>query len=255
MGEPMQPPSTAASSNDSPRTPKSPAPTPPHPQQPLQQTSNLLQPSSEKKKNKTKVFRVFRSVFRSLPIITPACKIPVLQGGLLPDPHHRHVSGNKVTGTLFGYRKGRVSLSIQENPRCFPSVIVELAIQTNVLQKELGSGMVRIALECEKRPEKDKIRLLDEPLWTMFCNGKKNGYGVKRDALEEDLKVMELLRAVSMGAGVLPGSSDAEGPDSEFAYIRAHFERVVGSKDSETLYMISPEGNNGPELSIFFVRV
>jgi uncharacterized protein (TIGR01570 family) len=37
--------------------------------------------------------------------------------------------------------------------------------------------------------------------------------------------------------------------------MRAHFERVVGSKDSETLYMISPEGDTGPELSIFFVRV
>ncbi|KAF2284179.1 hypothetical protein GH714_019814 [Hevea brasiliensis] len=59
---------------------------------------------------------------------------------------------------------------------------------------------------------------------------------------------MELLRAVSMGAGVLPGNSEIEGPDGDLAYIRAHFDRVVGSKDSETLYMISPEGNNGPEL-------
>lgn len=160
-----------------------------------------------------------------------------------------------MTGTLFGYRKGRISLSIQETPKCYPSVIVELAIQTNVLQKELTSGMVRIALECEKRTDKEKVRLLDEPLWTMFCNGKKNGYGMKRDATDEDLKVMELLRAVSMGAGVIPASSETEGPDGEFAYIRAHFDRVVGSKDSETLYMISPEGNNGPELTIFFVRV
>ncbi|XP_050204833.1 protein MIZU-KUSSEI 1 [Mercurialis annua] len=255
MEEPTPPPINT-NSPTSPTSSQPPTPPPLSPR-PLQrgQTLNLVEPSVEKKKQKTKVFRIFRSVFRSLPIITPVCKIPVLQSGLIPDSHNRHVSGNKVTGTLFGYRRGRVTLSIQENPRCLPSVTVELAIQTNVLQKELSSGMVRIALECEKRIEKEKIRLLDEPLWTMFCNGKKNGYGVKRDALEEDLKVMELLRAVSMGAGVLPGNSDVEGPDGELAYIRAHFERVVGSKDSETYYMISPEGNNGPELSMFFVRV
>lgn len=128
-------------------------------------------------------------------------------------------------------------------------------MQTNVLQKEMGSGMVRIALECEKRADKDKASLLDEPVWTMYCNGKKSGYAVKREATEEDLSVMELLKAVTMGAAVLPGKSEVEGPDGEMAYMRALFERVVGSKDSETLYMLSPEGNNGPELSIFFVRI
>jgi len=134
-------------------------------------------------------------------------------------------------------------------------LVVELAMQTNVLQKEMSLGMVRIALECEKRSDKDKTRLLDEILWTLYCNGKKSGYGVKRQATEEDLNVMELLKPVSMGAGVLPGNSEIEGPDGELAYMRSHFEHVVGSKDSETLYMLSPDGNNGPELSIFFVRI
>lgn len=134
-------------------------------------------------------------------------------------------------------------------------MVVELAMQTNVLQKEMSLGMVRIALECEKRSDKDKTRLLDEILWTLYCNGKKSGYGVKRQATEEDLNVMELLKPVSMGAGVLPGNSEIEGPDGELAYMRSHFEHVVGSKDSETLYMLSPDGNNGPELSIFFVRI
>lgn len=125
-----------------------------------------------------------------------------------------------------------------------------------MLQKELGSGMVRLALECEKRSDKDKTNVFEEPLWTMYSNGKKTGYGVRREANEEDLYVMELLKAVSMGAGVLPGNSDTEGPDGELAYMRAYFERVIGSKDSETLYMLSPEGsNNGPELTIFFVRI
>ncbi|KAI5588051.1 hypothetical protein POPTR_005G084000v4 [Populus trichocarpa] len=253
MGE-LFPRGSSASIDDLPETPKTPKPppSPPLPQTQHQQLS-LVQPP-QKKKHKPKVFRILRSVFRTFPIITsPACKIPVLSGGLLESA--RGISGSKVTGTLFGYRKGRVSLSVQENPRCLPSLVVELSMQTSVLQKEMSTGMLRIALECEKRSDKDKIRVLDEPLWTMFCNGRKGGYGVKRDASEEDLNVMELLKAVSMGAGVLPGNSVVEGPDGELAYMRAHFERVVGSKDSETLYMISPEGDTGPELSIFFVRV
>ncbi|XP_023533098.1 protein MIZU-KUSSEI 1-like [Cucurbita pepo subsp. pepo] len=237
--------------------PKSSAPPqpPPLPPQPSLTSSSSLVPPSKRKKNKTKVFRVFRSVFRSFPIITPAaCKIPSLPSGISETLLTQ--SGSRVTGTLFGYRKGRVSLSIQETPRSFPSIVIELAMQTNVLQKEMSSGMVRIALECEKRTDKaDKTKLMEEPLWTMFCNGKKNGYGVKREASDDDLKVMELLRAVSMGAGVLPGNSDVDGPDGEQAYMRAHFERVVGSRDSETFYMLSPEENSGPELSIFFVRI
>ena len=116
-------------------------------------------------------------------------------------------------------------------------------------------SQVRIALECEKRAEQRPGKLLDEPLWTMFFNGKKSGYGLTRKASEDDLGVMELLRAVSMGAGVLPGKSEKEGPDGEMAYMRASFEHVVGSRDSETLYMFGPEGNNGPDLSIFFLRV
>ncbi|XP_069154396.1 protein MIZU-KUSSEI 1-like [Solanum lycopersicum] len=218
--------------------------------------SSLLEPvNSTKKKNRTRVFRVFRNVFRSFPIITPACRLPSLPGGRLPDSNSRIIAGSRITGTLFGYRKGRVSLSIQENPRNFPTVVVELALQTNVLQKEMNLGMVRIALECEKRDKREKINLLEEPLWTMYCNGKKNGYGVKREATEEDLSVMEILKPVSMGAGVLPGKSDVEGPDGEMTYMRAHFERVVKSKDAETLYMLSPDANDGPELSIFFVRI
>ncbi|XP_015075862.1 protein MIZU-KUSSEI 1-like [Solanum pennellii] len=252
QAEPPQPqpsstPRTSVSSSSSSSIPAPTTTTPP---------SSLLEPvNSTKKKNRTRVFRVFRNVFRSFPIITPACRLPSLPGGRLPDSNSRIIAGSRITGTLFGYRKGRVSLSIQENPRNFPTVVVELALQTNVLQKEMNLGMVRIALECEKRDKREKINLLEEPLWTMYCNGKKNGYGVKREATEEDLSVMEILKPVSMGAGVLPGKSDVEGPDGEMTYMRAHFERVVKSKDAETLYMLSPDANDGPELSIFFVRI
>ncbi|KAL0885666.1 hypothetical protein Bca101_009649 [Brassica carinata] len=75
---------------------------------------------------------------------------------------------------------------------------------------------------------------MDEPIWTMYCN------------------VVEI---EFHGCRVLLENSELEGLDSEMAYMRAYFERVVGSKDSETYYMLSPEGNNGPEVSIFFIRV
>ncbi|XP_044478286.1 protein MIZU-KUSSEI 1-like [Mangifera indica] len=241
------PPSPTAADDDF-QTP----PPPPSQRQPV----SLVQPSIKKKNKSIKVFQAFRSVFRSFPIVSPTmCNMSITPGSFSDGQRISSTNGKKVTGTLFGYRRGRVSFSVQENPRCLPSLVIELAMQTNVLQKELGSGMVRIALECDKRPEKDKSKLLEEPLWNMYCNGKKTGYGIKREASEDDLQVLEFLKPVSMGAGVLPGNYELECPEGELTYMRAYFERVVGSKDSETFYMLSPEGNYGPELSIFFVRI
>lgn len=137
-------------------------------------------------------------------------------------------------------------------------LVLELSIQTGKLLQDMGLGLVRIALECEKNSS-EKIKLIDEPIWTMYTNGRKVGYAVKREPTDDDLKVMQMLHAVSMGAGVLPGEGGAAGDtaaaEGELTYMRAHFERVVGSKDSETYYMMNPDGNSGPELSIFFVRV
>lgn len=163
-----------------------------------------------------------------------------------------------MTGTLFGYRKARVNLAIQENPRCLPILILELAIPTGKLLQDMGTGLVRIALECEKNPS-EKTKIMEEPIWTLYCNGRKSGYAVRREPTDDDLCVMQLLHAVSMGAGVLPSDSMPSAADAavdgELAYLRAHFERVVGSRDSETYHMMSPEGNNGTELCIFFVRI
>ncbi|KAK5834817.1 protein MIZU-KUSSEI 1 [Gossypium arboreum] len=211
---------------------------------------SLQQPSNKKGSSKSsKMFRRFRSVFRSFPIITPVCKIPINLYG-----HDSHIhGGTRMTGTLFGYRKARVNLAIQENSKCLPILILELAINTGKLLQDMGLGLVRIALECEKRPS-EKIKILEEPIWTLYCNGKKSGYGVKRDPTDEDLMVMQTLHPISMGAGVIPAEA-TENPDGELTYMRAHFERVVNSRDSETYYMMNPDGNSGPELSIFFVRV
>ncbi|CAN6866274.1 hypothetical protein Bca4012_046720 [Brassica carinata] len=215
----------------------------------------LEQPSGKTKSTgskSNKLLRRVRSVFRSLPIMSPMCKFP---GGGGTRVHENHVhGGTRVTGTLFGYRKTRVNIAIQETPRSLPILVLELAIPTAKLLQDLGVGLVRIALECEKRPSERTTKIVDEPIWALYCNGKKSGYGVKRQPTEEDLVVMQMLHAVSMGAGVLPVNSGGGG-EGDLTYMRAHFERVIGSRDSETYYMMNPDGNSGPELSIFFVRV
>uniref|UniRef100_A0A6N2M581 Protein MIZU-KUSSEI 1 n=1 Tax=Salix viminalis TaxID=40686 RepID=A0A6N2M581_SALVM len=226
-----------------------------NPMSPIRPAISLHQPNSKKGRSSkhNKIFRRVRAVFRSFPIITPACKIPVsLHGNRLPDGH---VGGTRMTGTLYGHRKARVSLAIQESPGSLPLLLLELTIPTGKLLQDMGAGLVRIALECEKKPN-DKTKIEDEPIWTLFCNGRKCGYAAKREPTDEDFNVMQTLRVVSMGAGVIPAGDGADQPaDGELTYMRAFFERVAGSKDSETYYMLNPDGNNGPELSLFFVRL
>uniref|UniRef100_A0A2K1XPY9 Protein MIZU-KUSSEI 1 n=1 Tax=Populus trichocarpa TaxID=3694 RepID=A0A2K1XPY9_POPTR len=130
----------------------------------------------------------------------------------------------------------------------------ELPMHSSLFHKEMASDIVRIALESETKTHKKK--LLEEFVWAVYCNGRKVGYCIRRKQMSDDeLHVMQLLRGVSMGAGVLPcPNNEKESADGELTYIRARFERVVGSKDSEALYMINPDGAAGPELSIFFAR-
>ncbi|KAJ0985745.1 hypothetical protein J5N97_004101 [Dioscorea zingiberensis] len=163
--------------------------------------------------------------------------------------------GPRVTGTLFGRRRGHVHFAFQADPRSCPAAVIELATPTSTLVREMASGLVRIALECERRssgPGAGK-RLLEEPLWRAYCNGRKCGYAVRRECGPADWKVLKAVEPVSMGAGVLPG--DGQDPDGEMMYMRARFERVIGSKDSEAFYMMNPDGNGGPELSIYLLRV
>jgi uncharacterized protein (TIGR01570 family) len=122
------------------------------------------------------------------------------------------------------------------------------------------AGMVRVTLECDKQqhhaagPDTPRRMLLDEPLWSAEVNGESVGYAARREATEQDQRVMQMLHATSMGAGVLPPDM-AHPADGELTYMRVHFDRVVGSKDAETYYMHNPEGGaTGPELTIFFIR-
>lgn len=224
-----------------------------------------------------RAIRAVRALFRSLPILAPACRFPGViprhgggggGGGGGSRGHDGHISGaSRTTGTLFGHRRARVTLAVQETPGSVPILLLELAMPTGRFMQEMGAEHLRVALECEKSPPGaagagiGRTRLLDEPLWTAYVNGRKIGYAVRRDPTEDDLTVMQLLRTVSAGAGVLPADVVGAGtaPDGQeagdLAYMRAHFDRVVGSRDSESFYMLNPDGNNGPELSIFFIRI
>ncbi|OEL20286.1 Protein MIZU-KUSSEI 1 [Dichanthelium oligosanthes] len=184
----------------------------------------------------------------------------------------RRVMGSSVTGTIFGRRRGRVHLALQTDPRAPPALMVELAAySTGALVREMASGLVRLALECEKasphqttgdhhhqrRPR--QVGLLEEATWRAYCNGRKCGYAVRRECGADEWRVLRAVEPVSVGAGVLPdgdsaGAGAATG-EGDLMYMRAKFERVVGSRDSEAFYMVNPDGGGGPELSIYLLRV
>ncbi|XP_071731456.1 protein MIZU-KUSSEI 1-like [Rutidosis leptorrhynchoides] len=206
---------------------------------------------SEKRSKSSGSGGIFR-MFKLLPMLTSGCKMVALLGR----PSKPLLTDHATTGTLFGYRRGRVSLAIQEDPHRLPIFVIELPMNSSAFQKEMASDIVRLSLESETRSHKKKV--LEEFVWAVYCNGKKYGYSIRRKQMSDDeLHVMQMLRGVSMGAGVLPGLSEKDPTtDGELTYMRARFERVGGSKDSESFHMINPEGaENGQELSIFFVRL
>lgn len=167
--------------------------------------------------------------------------------------------GSRVIGTLFGYKRGHVHFAFQKDPTSQPAFLIELATPISGLVKEMASGLVRIALECnkEKETEKKNVRLLEEPLWRTYCNGKRCGFASRRECGTKDWDILKAVEPISMGAGVLPGNdSGAEtGSEGEIMYMRAKFERIVGSRDSEAFYMMNPDSNGAPELSIYLLRV
>ncbi|KAM5571063.1 protein MIZU-KUSSEI 1 [Rosa sericea] len=178
--------------------------------------------------------------------------------------------GPRVIGTLFGSKKGHVHFALQRDPNSHPAFLIELATPISGLVKEMASGLVRIALECDKEKEGEKktedsskskskssaVRLLEEPVWRTYCNGKKSGFACRRECGPKEWKVLKAVEPISMGAGVLPPGNEGEaGCDGELMYMRAKFERVVGSRDSEAFYMMNPDSNGAPELSIYLLRV
>ncbi|XP_057770360.1 protein MIZU-KUSSEI 1-like [Salvia miltiorrhiza] len=189
----------------------------------------------------------------TFPSILPTCR-------WLGAPNQLSVTpalGRKVTGTLFGHRRGAVSFAVQLDPRSVPVFLIEFAVSTAALVKEMSAGLLRIALECEKpaaRPRRGAARLFGEPVWNMYCNGRQCGHAQVRECNEADWHVLSTVQSVSVGAGVIPAVDDGR-KGGELLYMRARFERVVGNRDSEAFYMLNPDGNGGPELGIFLLRI
>ncbi|XP_011078992.1 protein MIZU-KUSSEI 1-like [Sesamum indicum] len=197
--------------------------------------------------------RSFLSIFTFPSILLPTCRWLSIPTPLSITPS----LGRKVTGTLFGHRRGHVSFAVQDDPRSEPVLLIELAVSTATLVKEMSSGLLRIALECEKA-HPPRVRLFREPAWTMYCNGRQCGYAQSRACTESDWHVLSTVQSVSVGAGVIPVVDDGRkgsASEGELLYMRARFERVVGNRDSEAFYMLNPDGNGGPELSIFLLRI
>ena len=63
--------------------------------------------------------------------------------------------GPRVVGTLFGSRRGHVHFALQRDPSSHPAFLIELATPISGLVKEMASGLVRIALECDKDHKED----------------------------------------------------------------------------------------------------
>ncbi|KAK4775099.1 hypothetical protein SAY86_010034 [Trapa natans] len=177
--------------------------------------------------------------------------------------------GTRVVGTLFGHRKGHVHFALQKDPASQPALLIELATPISGLVREMTSGLVRIALECNKpEPEKRTTsspsssahhhppRLLEEPLWRTYCNGKRCGFAARRECAPREWKILKAVEMISTGAGVLPAAAAEDGEeDGEIMYMRAKFERIIGSRDCEAFYMMNPDSNGSPELSVYFLRV
>ncbi|KAJ7522252.1 hypothetical protein O6H91_18G003300 [Diphasiastrum complanatum] len=177
---------------------------------------------------------LFKTIFSFISLSLIPCK----RAALLSGPSEARSERRVLIGTLFGNRKGHVHFAVQEDPKTPPVLLLELATPTRFLVKEMKSGLVRIALECEK--SRNLGKLIQEPFWTMYCNGRKTGYALRRTCSENDLRILSLLKAISMGAGVLP--VDVDGSEGDSMFMRARFERVIGSKDSEAFYMMNPNG-------------
>lgn len=163
-----------------------------------------------------------------------------------PQPQPPPVRVMRLTGTFFGQRKGRVSFCLQDDTRSSPLLLLEFAVPTAYLAREMQCGLLRIALECSSTSS-SACSLFQVPLWSMYCNGRKVGFAVSRQMSVSDAAVLKQMQSVSVGAGVLP--------DGDLMYMRATFERVMGSPDSESFHMINPTGtSSAQQLSIFLLR-
>lgn len=199
-------------------------------------------------------------------IIDPAASIVTRKDG-------RHCT--VIVGTIFGSRSGRVTFCVQRDTAVPPPFLFELSVQMQSLASEMGSGLLRIALECHR--SSGQSGAVDDGssnatggssrnVWKASCNGREVGYAVRRRPTNTDRRMLESMRTITTGVGVLPPEEAPEGISEggkqdrgggEVLYMRATYERIVGSKDAVSYHLISPgtAGGSPPqELSVFLLR-
>lgn len=185
----------------------------------------------------------------ALDVFVPCCICHPL---LLFSPYSPPATVPMVTGTIIcPVNNGRVKLAMQNHAETSLFVTLELPLHTPHFAALVHSESNRIVFTCPREPDGGSRRpLLSAPVWAMLCNGRKMGFAVRRAGSDKDASLLDMIRAVSAGAGLLP---DKEG-FGEHKYLRGQFVRTVGSADSEAYHLVDPSGCFGQELSLFFLR-
>ncbi|XP_062179404.1 protein MIZU-KUSSEI 1-like [Phragmites australis] len=204
-------------------------------------------------------------------IIDPAASIITRKDG-------RHCT--VIVGTIFGPRTGRVTFCVQRDAAVPPPFLFELSVPMQSLAAEMGSGLLRIALECHRPSSKTHdVRSgantnatmggsSGRNIWKASCNGRDVGYAMRRRPTDWDRHVLETMRTMTTGVGVLPSAvaleganegeqQDGGGGELEVMYMRATYERIIGSRDAVSYHLISPGTTGGSppqELSVFLLR-
>lgn len=190
-----------------------------------------------------------------------SCSSPATPAASAPFAPPRS-SRTMVIGTIFGHRRGgHVWFCVQQDRLTVrPTLLLELSIPTSALIQEMQCGLVRLALEFNAGDSADselsRCPLHSVPLWTLFCNGRKLGFAVRRKLTQQSKIMLKTMQNISVGAGVIPCKFGlGSGPEEkEVMYMRANYECVLGSADSESFHLINPDQGPGQELSVFLLR-
>lgn len=205
-------------------------------------------------------------------IIDPAASIIARKEKKEKDGSSKHCT--VIVGTIFGRRTGRVTFCVQRDAAVPPPFLFELSVPMQSLATEMGSGLLRIALECHRTGTGTGTGSGGDHgggsrnVWKASCNGRDVGHALRRPPTEWDRRVLESMRTMTTGVGALPPALALEGPNGdgntqqdgagEVLYMRATYERVVGSRDAVSYHLISPGGTAGgsppQELSVFLLR-
>ncbi|XP_074295265.1 protein MIZU-KUSSEI 1-like [Silene latifolia] len=204
--------------------------------------------------NQVRSWRLLRTIME---LLIPTCNCTFVhetnhnKSSISPNYSPTSPSSTIFTGTIFGCKQGKVKFCVQQSNNSV--LLLELAVPTSALAREMRGGLLRIALECTNGAESQP--LLDTPVWRMYCNGRKVGYAVKRRPSKADIEVLRRMSGVVVGAGVVRGADiGCQEDDDDIMYLRGNFERVKGSSNAESFHFIDPDGNTNQDLSIFFLR-